>query len=335
MVCIAAFIILCLISVFIAILSIFRRDIGKKYWKTFKKAWGCVWKKVRLQKCETNFKEDVKNSILKKVVIKKPKLVKPLSVAIEVVSVLIVLVTIWSLVEAAKAGLSLYAFGTCNVKKPESCLVSGATYCPLETGGGNWFTEWGDIFAEIPDKLKNWNAADYLPDPAPTKGPEDAPLALDIFDPGCDKCLASYRNQLAAGFFDSHKVALLPYSIKSDDGAYRFLNSDLFARYLTAAPDAAWNILNRLFTENDETGTVYQSAFKNSYSAEKAAEILNSWLADFGYSPEEVAETISIINSDEISAKIAENRRIAEEKVHIRGIPTTIYDGKKHTGVYE
>jgi hypothetical protein len=62
MVCIAAFIILAIIGVFVAIISIFKPKIGKAYWKMFKKAWGCLWKKVRLQKCETGFKEDVKNT---------------------------------------------------------------------------------------------------------------------------------------------------------------------------------------------------------------------------------------------------------------------------------
>ena len=84
MVCIVAFIILCLMSVIVAFLSIFRRDIGKRWWKTFKKAWGCVGKKVRLQKCETGFKEDIKNSILSKVIVKRPKLVKPISIGLEV-----------------------------------------------------------------------------------------------------------------------------------------------------------------------------------------------------------------------------------------------------------
>ena len=115
MVCIAAFIILCILSIFVAILSIFRRDLGKKYFKVFKKSWGCVGKKLTLQKCETNFKEDIKNSILKKVVVKRPHLVKPISVAIEVAAVLIVVITIWSLVTAVKSGLSLWALGTCDI----------------------------------------------------------------------------------------------------------------------------------------------------------------------------------------------------------------------------
>ena len=47
MVCIAAFIILALIGGVVAIISIFKPKIGKSYWKMFKKAWGCLWKKVR------------------------------------------------------------------------------------------------------------------------------------------------------------------------------------------------------------------------------------------------------------------------------------------------
>ena len=50
MVCIAAFIILAIIGAFVAIISIFKPQVGQSYWKMFKKAWVCLWKKVRLQK---------------------------------------------------------------------------------------------------------------------------------------------------------------------------------------------------------------------------------------------------------------------------------------------
>ena len=63
MVCIAAFIILALIGLFVAIISIFKPKLWKSYTKAMKKAWGCLWKKVRLQKCEIGFKEDIKNSM--------------------------------------------------------------------------------------------------------------------------------------------------------------------------------------------------------------------------------------------------------------------------------
>ena len=235
MVCIAAFIILCLIGLFVAILSIFKREIGRKYWKTFKKAWGCVWKKVRLQKCETNFKDDVKNSILKKVVIKRPKLVKPLSALIEVFSVLIVFVTIWSLVEAAKAGLSLWALGTCNVTSPSSCAL-GADACSTEEKELNWFEEWGEIFGAIPDRVKNWNVEDYTVEPKvyAKTFQDEKPLALDIVDPGCSACMGSYRNQLESGFFDKYNTVLLVYPIETGEG-YKFENSGVIARYFYAS----------------------------------------------------------------------------------------------------
>ena len=131
MVCIAAFIILTIIGLFVAFISIFKRDFGKRYLKVFKKAWGCVGKKVRLQKCETGFKEDVKNTILSKVIIKHPNWVKPLSIVMEVVSVIIVAITVWALATAIKSLLALWALGTCNVTKPAACSL-GAEVCSID-----------------------------------------------------------------------------------------------------------------------------------------------------------------------------------------------------------
>ena len=163
MVCIAAFIILALVGVVVAFLSIFKREIGKKYLAVFKKAWHCVFKKVRLQKCDTNFKDDVKNTILRHVILKRPKLVKPLSIAIEVVSVVIVFVTIWSFVIALKSLLALWVFGTCNVSKPSACTLTSES-CSIDANEpdnifeqiGQSVGEWGEIFGGIPDRLKSW-----------------------------------------------------------------------------------------------------------------------------------------------------------------------------------
>ena len=149
MVCIAAFIILALIGVFVAIISIFKPKVGKAYWKMFKKAWGCLWKKVRLQKCETGFKEDVKNTLLSRIIVKHPKWVKPLSVTIEIVSVVIVIVAVWAILTAIKSLLALWALGSCNVTKPSACSL-GAEVCSIDESEpanvfeatGRWFSEW-------------------------------------------------------------------------------------------------------------------------------------------------------------------------------------------------
>lgn len=347
MVCVAAFIILCLVGVFVAFLSIFRRDIGRKYWAVFKKAWGCVGKKVRLQKCETNFKDDVKNSLLSKVVLKHPKWVKPLGVAIEVSAILIVFVTIWSLVETIKALLALWVFGTCNVSQPASCAL-GAEVCGIDSEEptnpiewtGRWFSEWGEIFANIPDRFRSWQVEDYLVEPYSfaTKYHDGNPLALSIFDPGCTVCLQSYRNEKKSGFFDEYNTVLMVYPIQLPDGGYKFNNSDLIARYIHAADlldtDYTAKIVDRLFTESNSDGVIWQSVLMQSDRAD-AEEILQSWLKDFGAEEAEIRKLAKSANSDEVSQIMAQIKEMVENKIHAKGIPTAIYDGKKHSGLYQ
>lgn len=346
MVCIAAFIILCLVGVFVAILSIFRRDIGRKYWAVFKKSWGCVGKKVTLQKCETNFKDDVKNSLLSKVVLKHPKWVKPLGTAIEVGSVLIVFITIWSLVESIKALLAIWVFGTCNVSQPESCAL-GAEVCGIEAAEpknpiewtGRWFSEWGEIFTNIPDRFRSWNAEDYLVEPYSfaTQYQDNKPLAIDIFDPGCTVCMQSYRNQKDSGFFEQNNTVLMVYPIELPDGGYKFANSDLIARYIHAADlldtDYTMQIVDRLFTESDNDGVNYQAVFLGA-SREKAEQLLQKWLQDFGASKKEIEQIQRAALSDEVTEIMAQVKTMVESTIHVKGIPTLIYDGKRHNGLY-
>lgn len=346
MVCIAAFIILCLVGIFVAFLSIFRRDIGRKYWATFKKAWGCVWKKVRLQKCETNFKDDVKNTLLSKVVLKHPTWVRPLGAAIEVSSVLIVIITIWSLIEAIKALLAIWVFGTCNVSQPANCAL-GAEICSIDAAEphglvertGRWFSEWGEIFENIPDRFRKWEAEDFLVEPYSfaSEYQDGKPLALDIFDPGCVICLQSYRNQLESGFFTDYNTVLMVYPIELPDGGYKFNNSDLIARYIHAAnlaeTDHAAQIIRRLFTGRDANGVNYQSALQ-SMTRDQAEQTLSAWLKDFGASEKEIRKLAQTANSAEVTAIMQAFKSIVEDQIHAKGIPTMIYAGRKHNGLY-
>lgn len=347
MVCIAAFIILCLVGVFVAFLSIFRRDIGRKYWAVFKKAWGCVGKKVRLQKCETNFKDDVKNSLLSKVVLKHPKWVKPLGTAIEVSAILIVFITVWSLIESIKAILALWVFGTCNVSQPASCAL-GAEVCGIDSAEpqnpiewvGRWFEEWGEIFVNIPDRFHSWNAEDYLVEPYTFIGEyqDDKPLAIDIFDPGCVICMQSYRNQKASGFFETHNVVPMIYTIELPEGGSKFPNSDLIARYIHAAnlldTDYAARIIDRLFTESDADGINYQTSLTDS-TREDVEATLKQWLSDFGAKKTEIEDIAKAATSDEVTGIMKKIRDMVENTIHAKGIPTLIYDGKKHHGLYQ
>ena len=274
MLCVAAFIILGLVGIFVALISIFRPDVGRAYWKVFKKSLGCVSKKVRLQKCDTNFKDDVKNTLLKKVILKRPDLVKPLSTALEVLSTIFVLVVVWALLTSIKSLLALWILGTCNIDRPAACTLSSEA-CSLGDddanqsfleGIGRWFTEWGDIFSAIPDRLKTWNAEDYYLSSAtvfaPSSSDSETPsatspqkTALDLFDPGCVACLNSFKNQLSSGFFDEYHTALLLYPIKLSDTEYKYPSSGIFARYYYALAlaypdeDYAFRLIKKFFTE--------------------------------------------------------------------------------------
>lgn len=346
MVCVAAFIILCLIGIFVAFLSIFRRDIGRKYWKVFKKAWGCVGKKVRLQKCETNFKDDVKNTLLSRVVLKHPKWVKPLGITIEIGAVLIVLITIWSIVESVKALLALWVFGTCNVAQPASCAL-GSEVCGIDSAEptnpiewtGRWFGEWGEIFSNIPDRFKHWDVEEYIVEPYTFvhKFQDGKPLALEIFDPGCTVCMQSYRNQKASGFFDEYNTIMMVYPIELPDGGYKFHNSDLIARYLHAATLMGTNyapaMIDRLFTESNASGQNYQTAFSLMTAAE-AEQTLQDWLKSFGANERIFGEIVAAAQGDEVTGIIANVKQVVENQIHTKSIPLMIYDGKKHHGLY-
>jgi hypothetical protein len=352
MVCIAAFIILCFLSVFVAILSIFKRDLGKRYWKTFKKAWGCVFTKLKLQKCETNFKEDIKNSVLSKVVIKHPKAVKPLSVGIEIASVLIVVITVWSLVVGVRSGLSLLVFGSCDITKPDACAQASVCVEVDQPTGffdrlGRWFAGWGDLFTAIPDRLTRYNAEDFITDDMAFYVWNDhGNYAIDVFDPGCDRCLQGFRNQLRTGFFDQFNTVMIPYPMFSD-GHYKFASSGVISRYLLAAEEWSleeqgdgvrplnWRILERLFTEYDDSYVNYQSVFNNFTDEDQAAALLDLWLADFGLDENQVTVLRDAAHSDRIAARLADRKRIADEQLNGHGlVPISVYNGRKHIGTY-
>lgn len=362
MVCIAAFIILCLISVVVAFLSIFKRDIGAKWWKVFKKAWHCVFKKVRLQKCDTNFKDDVKNSILRKVIVKKPKWVKPLSILIEVISVLIVIITVWSIVIAIKSLLALWVFGTCNVSQPSQCSL-GAEVCSIDADEpttlwgkiGRGIGEWGQIFGAIPDRLKDWKVEDISVYPAFVASDTGKELALSVIDPGCSVCMQSYKNlQADSEFLANHTLYVAIYPIELPDGGYKFKNSGIITRYIYAtviyqqeqlAKDKSataaevyrysQSIIARIFTESNKKGINYQSVFNNELDSDQAVELLESWLTEWGASVDDVARIRELTDSEQVANAIKQTKDAVDSQIHAKGIPVMIYDGRKHDGLYK
>ena len=356
MICIAAFVILLIIVLCLPIIRIFNKKSADKIWKLFKKSTYCVGRRVTLRKCDSSFKDDIKNSILRKVVLKHPKWVKPISAAIEVAAVLIILVTIWSLLTVVKSGVSLYVYGTCNPSQPSACVLNSTEACSINSTPvnfwqnpikwtGNWFSEFGQAFAAIPTRMKHWDARDYLPDPPNyfNKYDPNKPIALDVFDPGCIICKKSFQNQLSSGFLDRNNMAVLPYPIKSGDG-YKFPNSFVVVSYLeavrlkplkTAPRPVEWQIIKRMFTENAPNGDNWQNAFNVAYTNDQARKVLNSWLKDFGYDANQIAGIAELAKSDQIQQIIERNRNTVDNQIKTRKIPTMIFNGQRHDGLFE
>ena len=348
MVCIAAFIILAIIGVFVALISIFKPKIGKAYLKALKKSWGCLWKKVRLQKCETGFKDDVKNGLLSRIIIKHPTWVKPLSIVIEIFSVIIVVVAVWALLTAIKSLLALWALGSCNVTKPSACSL-GAEVCSIDESEptnvfeatGRWFTEWGEIFEAIPDKFHEYKAEDYdfKYISVNLEESDDLPVVVDIFDPGCSVCMNSYKNQKNTGFFDGNNVRLVAFAIQDADDSYKFKNSEIVVRYMYASQmiiaDYPLTIIDKIFTANNSEDIPYIDKFNYDYSDEQAKAKLETWLKEAEASGKDIEKIREKAYSDEVSEIMKSNREIVEKELRVKGIPTMIIDGKKHTGLWK
>ena len=291
---------------------------------------------------------DVKNTLLSRIALKHSKWLKPLSIIIEILSIIIVVIVVWAILTASKSLLAIWALGSCNVTKPSACSL-GAEVCSIDESEptnaleatGRWFTEWGEIFEAIPEKFKTYSADDYEFNYITMSGVEVEGLdtVVDIFDPGCSVCMISYRNQKESGFFDTYNTRLVPYAIQDSDGNFKFKNSELIVKYMFAAEqvrsDVSLSILDKIFTGKNSEGISYQEKFNEDYSNEEALAKIDSWVKADGLDKGLIKKIHEIMNYPETTDKMNQNRDIVENQLKVKGIPTTLIDGKKHTGLWK
>jgi hypothetical protein len=343
--CIAAFIVLVVMAAFSAR---YRRYVGT--------AWNCVWRRVTFRPCDTTFKQDIKDHLLAPIAARRPGLVRPAGITLEVLAVLVILTTIWSGYTVVKSAVNLYVYGTCNKQDSASCTL-GAEACsiPDETPGfteslaafdvigafGNEFASLGETFTAIPARFQTWTAEDYLPANASYLA-ENAtnPVALEVIDPGCTYCRALFQNIEEAGFENSYNLSYIAYPIKGTDG-YKFPNSLLVTQYLEALklhplPGAEtpvdWRILERIFTEKTDSALPWQDTI-NSMDAAETTATLTEWMAEFGLTAEQIQTVTAEAGSATVTDIIAENRVIVEDEIATVKIPTIIFDGRRHDGL--
>lgn len=351
MVCIVAFVVVLVLSA-----------VSAKYRKLLGKAWGCVWRKVTFRPCDTSFRDDVKSSLLAPLAVRAPGLVKPASIAIEVIAWLMVLSLVVSLYIVGKSGLSLFVYGTCDKQDGQSCSLA-AEMCSIDAGPvgfwdsvgqgdvlgafGNEFASLGETIAAVPSRLKDWDAAEYAAADATYLGGyrEGLPVALEIIDPGCRFCAQLLRNMTESGFDGAHNVTYLVYPISSD-GEPRFANSPLVASYLTAiradlasssasaGVTADWAILEHLFSEQNADGLDWQ-LWMNNAAPEDARAQLHSWLADAGYDEASIERIAVLADSESTADTLARTRDVVENDIQTVAIPSLITGGRLRAGLVD
>ena len=141
---------------------------------------------------------------------------------------------------------------------------------------------------------------------------------------------------------DSNMVYLVVYPIKSPDGSFRFKNSKIASKYIIAtqlstAPEKNYvgKLINRLFNGEDEKGVSFQTRLNNDWEEENVIKIFSSWLNDFGVEEKDIKKIEENLNSKKVEEALAKNCDVVDNKIHAKSIPTLIYDGKKHAGLYK
>jgi hypothetical protein len=349
MVCIASFIIL-------AILSIFSR----KYRPLLKKGWYCASRRVTFRPCDTTFRDEIKTTLLAPLAIKRPRAVRPASIAIEIGAWTMVVSMIITAYIVLHGGLNLIAFGTCNRQNPEGCVVD-AQGCGIPDVNPNFWESltsgdvvgavrnegaaWVDTFQALPLRFRGWNAANYVPEVASWRDgfTEGLPITLEVIDPGCQFCAVLSENISEARLTGTHNVTYIVYPIMGEDGPV-FANSVLVAEYLTAikifeqgtprADDPAdWFILDRLFADEGNIGLAPEQIWLNEHAtADEVVERIHEWLTEHGYSAEDIAAVDALASSQQVADLLQAGRHNVENQIRTVWIPTFIGGGAIHRG---
>ncbi|MEH3090376.1 MAG: hypothetical protein PGN24_12575 [Microbacterium arborescens] len=360
MVCIVAFVVVLLGS---AVSARYRRLLGR--------AASCAWRRVRLRACDTTFREDVKASLLAPLATRAPRLVRPASIGIEVVAWLLVLSMIVSVYLLGRSGLNLFVYGTCDKQDAQSCSLA-AEMCSIDGAPGFAATlATGDVvgafgqeaaslaetIAAVPSRLRTWDAAEYVSlAPSYLGGYRpDLPTAVEIIDPGCRFCAQLLRNVHESGFAENHNLTYLVYPIPAETGS-RFANSPLVARFLTAirlhdadlhgadrGPGAApaaptetadWHVLEQIFTGTVADGTAAQT-WLNAADPAAAQQQLDAWVAEAGYTPDDIAAVHALAGSDAVAAELARVEVMVRDDIRTLAIPSLIAGGSLRSGLVD
>jgi len=314
MFCIIAFIVFLILY---PVLGIFSAD----YRRLFRKSFGCVFNRITFRACDIDLKSEIKGTLFGSFLFKYPKMTAWVDKSFDVLAFLFVVLSIWSLVYTAIAGLNLLVYDTCDPVTGESCSLSGQA-CGVGSGAltfeealesgqiGTWvtqpFTQLADTVSRVPARLSRWEATDFLAQNPTYAHPFDAtkPTALEIIDPGCKFCRQLYLNMNEAGFKDRNNVTYLMYPIpdSSARSGYKFPHSFYISSVLEASKDmkiedrqttADWFILDALFTRPGTKTPTLQEEINTLYTRDQVTDLMESLLREYGATEEQTAEVLT------------------------------------------
>lgn len=347
MFCIAAFIVFAILAIFSASF----RPLAAK-------AWHCALRRMTFRPCDVSFREEMKGKLVGKLVFTHPRLARFLHRWIDWLSFAFVVLSAWSLLYVARAGLNLWVYDTCDPRSAESCSLSGEA-CSIDQASlgllqalkekhmGEWaagpFVRFGETISRIPDRLKTWNPKEYLGPTATFYRPldESKPYALEVIDPGCKFCKKLTKNLKDAGTMEQMNVSYLLYPIpKTATGGYKFSHSLLMASYVEAtksvplargdtsvSPD--WQLLGKIFAEPEGNGVDLQTKFNIGMTTLDAERALKTLLREIGYNASEIGRITELAASDAVKESLAAQRAIVEERIRTIKIPTLLIGGRR------
>ncbi|CRH94017.1 Uncharacterised protein [Chlamydia trachomatis] len=70
-------------------------------------------------------------------------------------------------------------------------------------------------------------------------------------------------------------------------------------------------------------------------SEAQVTEKLNEWMKELGYSQKQIEDIAIKLKSKEVEQKILDNRNMVEKNIQTKKIPTMIFNGQRHDGIYK
>jgi hypothetical protein len=349
MLCIAAFI----VFAFLGIFSATHRKLAKQ-------AWHCVVRRVTLRPCDVNFGEEVKAHLVGKLIFRAPKTARFIDKYSEIFATIFVILSIWSFGEVMISGLYLYVYGTCNPSAVESCSLSGEACGVDQTrvtlkeawNTGN-FERWalgpvlrvGEAIVRIPDRLRTWNAADYVSETATYAEPYNAQkeTLLEIIDPSCRFCRTMTERILTTDAKNAFNVTYLLYPIpgflqpKFPYSPQLASTIEALKEFSPEKPNALllrsdWQFLALLFSM-DGPEPWLQDEFNTVFTTEQAEKRIQEMLIEIGFNEGERLLITQKAQSTEIQASLKKQKVIVEDQIRTIKIPTVLIGGRRYDSI--